>query len=74
MFLDTPHQGINEEAWKAISGKVASKKGLLQWGLWSNVLQDLGRTFAEIAPKFNISSVYASLLLGAGRPDEQVSY
>ncbi|KAI8955664.1 hypothetical protein F4801DRAFT_528531 [Xylaria longipes] len=61
IFLDTPHSGLNEGAWCSISGDVLNEGGKGQWSLWSTVLSDLRRTFAEISVRFNITSACASL-------------
>ncbi|KAI1130690.1 hypothetical protein F5Y10DRAFT_106976 [Nemania abortiva] len=61
IFLDTPHLGFNETAWCSVSGDALSERGKGQWTLWSTVLSDLRRTFAEISIRFNITSACASL-------------
>ncbi|KAF8859462.1 hypothetical protein BDZ45DRAFT_356792 [Acephala macrosclerotiorum] len=61
IFLDTPHEGLNADAWRSLSRGTFSEKSKGQWELWSSVLSDLRKVFGEIAPRFNITSSCASL-------------
>ncbi|KAK8249067.1 hypothetical protein IWZ00DRAFT_316077 [Phyllosticta capitalensis] len=70
IFLDTPHVGINPDAWRSISKGTFSENSTGQWTLWSNVLSDIQKSFGEIAPSFNISSACASL---SDRPQDNVT-
>lgn len=61
IFLDTPHAGLNPDAWRAISRGTFGEESIGQWKLWSSVLTDLRKIFSEIASGFNVTSACASL-------------
>ena len=47
--------GLNTDSWQSISSGTSSETCMGQWKLWSTVLSDLRKTFAEIAVGFNIT-------------------
>ncbi|KAK8241966.1 hypothetical protein HDK77DRAFT_270218 [Phyllosticta capitalensis] len=61
IFLDTPHAGISDYAWRSISRGTFSETSGGQWKLWSSVLSDLRKSFSEVSVRFNITSACASL-------------
>lgn len=73
IFLDTPHHGLNEAAWRALSGGELGDSERKNWGLWQTVLSDLSSVFTGIAGRFNITSACASLVERDEGTEGQVS-
>lgn len=74
IFLDTPHIGFDTRAWEIISGTPVNAEGEKQFRVWSTVLTDLGKTFAEIGSNISIISCYAGLATDIGESDERVGH
>jgi hypothetical protein len=57
VLLDTPHLGLDTQAWLLVCGKLATAHANQQFGLWSQGLTDLGKYFGGVSTNFSITSV-----------------